>query len=73
MQDSEKGGTAHVDNYHLYKIHANCVRTNQGGAGGMPPENFEKLHPLRLNLGAFLMIYDPLSTLYYIAYYIAIY
>ena len=39
----------------------------------MPPENFEKLHPLRLNLGAFLMIYDPLSTLYYIAYYIAIY
>ena len=39
----------------------------------MPPENFEKLHPLRLNLGAFLMIYDPLSTLCYIAYYIAIY
>ena len=30
----------------------------------MPPQNFENLHPLRLNLGAFLMIYDPLATLY---------
>ena len=33
----------------------------------MPPQKiFENLHPLRLNLGAFLMIYDPLATLYYL-------
>ena len=37
----------------------------------MPPKIFEKLHPLRLNLGAFLMIYDPLATLYYLITYIA--
>ena len=27
IQDSKKGGTAHVDNYHLCKIHANCVQS----------------------------------------------
>ena len=37
--------------------------------GHVPPENFEKLHPLRLNLAAFLMIYDPLATLYYLITY----
>ena len=42
MQDSEKGSTAHVDNYHLCKIHVNCVQSmpNLGGSGGMPPRNF---------------------------------
>ena len=45
--------------------HDNCVNSarsgmqsmpNLGGSGGMPPGNFEKLDPLRLNLRALLMI-----------------
>ena len=31
--------------------------TNLGGFGGMLPENFEKLTPLRLKLRVFLMVY----------------
>ena len=59
---------------HMHAKHT-CMRSthaceachaNLGGLGACPPENFEKLHPLRLNLGAFLMIYDPLATLYYL-------
>ena len=30
-----------------------------GGLGVRPPEIFEKLHPLRLNLRTFLMICNP--------------
>ena len=41
------------------KAHMHAKHAKSGGSGGMPPENFEKLHPLRLNLGAFLVIYDP--------------
>ena len=62
IQDSEKGGAQLC-----YCEHGNCVRSTQsgmqsipnlGGSGGMPPpENFEKLNPLRLNLKAFLMVY----------------
>ena len=46
--------------------HNNCVQStysgmqsmpNLGGLGHVPPENFEKLNPLRLNLRAFLMVY----------------
>ena len=32
-----------------------------GGLGACPPGKFEKLHLLRLNLGAFLVIYQPLT------------
>ena len=34
-----------------------------GGLGACPRENFEKLHLLRLNLWAFLVIYQPLMFL----------
>ena len=34
-----------------------------GGLGHAPPGNFEKLHLLRLNLGALLVIYQPLMLL----------
>ena len=50
---------------HMHAKHAK----SRGVWGHAPPENFEKLHPLRLNLGAFLMIYDPLATLYYLITY----
>ena len=38
--------------------HDNCVRSmpNLGGMGACPPEKFEKLDPLRLNLRALLMV-----------------
>ena len=45
--------------------HDNCVQSthsgkqtmpNLGGLGACPPENFEKLNPLRLNLRALLMV-----------------
>ena len=36
--------------------------SNLGGSGDMPPERFEKLHPLQLNLGALLMIYGGLHA-----------
>ena len=42
---------------------------NLGGLRACPPEKLVKLHSLRLNLGAFLMIYDPLATLYYLITY----
>ena len=60
IQDSERGAQL------CYCEHGNCVRSTQsgmqsmpnlGGSGGMPPGNFEKLSPLRLNLRAFLMVY----------------
>ena len=50
---------------HMHAKHAK----SRGVWGHAPPENFEKLHLLRLNLGAFLMIYDPLATLYYLITY----
>ena len=47
-----KGGGAQI---HCSE-HDNCVRSTQsanlGGLGACPPENFEKLDPLRLNLRA---------------------
>ena len=47
---------------------------NSRGSGACPPENFEKLHPLRLNLRAFLMIFNPLVYLHiYILYQTAAY
>ena len=61
IQDSQKGG-AQIQ----CSEYDNCVRSTQsgmqsmpnlGGSGGMPPpENFEKLDPLRLNLRAFLIV-----------------
>ncbi len=39
----------------MHTKHAN----SRGVGGHVPTENFEKLHPLRLTLGVFLMIYDP--------------
>ena len=44
-------------------MHAKHANT-RGIWGHAPPENFEKLHPLRLNLRAFLMICNPLVYLY---------
>ena len=61
IQDSQKGEGAQIQ----YNEHGNCVRStysgmqsmpNLGGLGACPPENFEKLNPLRLNLRAFLMV-----------------
>ena len=43
--------------------HAKHVNTI-GWSGSMPPGNFEKLHSLRLNLRAFLVIYHPLMLLW---------
>ena len=47
-----------------------CMQSmpNPGGLRACPPEKFEKLHPQRLNLGAFLMIYNTLATYYLITY-----
>ena len=67
MQDFEKGGHSSCRQFIILHIHANCVRSthaceacqSRGVWGHAPPENFDKLHPLRLNLGAFLVIYDP--------------
>ena len=39
---------------------------NLGGSGASPPEILKNYTPLRLNLRAFLMIYNPLATLYYL-------
>ena len=49
----------------MCKVHNLAFQSipNVGGSGGMPPENFEKLNPLRLNLRAFLMAYCLDSTL----------
>ena len=55
IQDSKKGGTAHVDNYHLCKIATcklcakhTCMQQqsmpNLGDLGTCPPRNFDKLH-----------------------------
>ena len=35
-----------------------------GGLGACPPGNFEKIHSLRLNLRAFLVIDHPLMLLW---------
>ena len=49
------------------KAHMHAKHAKSRGVWGIPPpENFEKLHPLRLNLGVLLMIYGPLATLYYL-------
>ena len=48
------------------EAHMHVKHAKSRGSGGMPPK---KLHPLRLNLGAFLMMYDPLATLYYLITY----
>ena len=48
------------------EAHTHAKHAKSRGSGGMPPR---KSHPLRLNLGAFLMIYDPLATLYYLITY----
>ena len=53
IQDSEKGG----HNYVTVSMVIVCEVHNLGGSGGMPPGNFQKLNPLRLNLRAFLMVY----------------
>ena len=63
IQDSEKEGAQFC-----YCEHGNCVQSiytiwdakhakSRGVWGHAPPENFEKLNPLRLNLRAFLMAY----------------
>ena len=49
----------------FYRVLADCVRNTQhakhahtrGVWGHAPPENFEKLDPLRLNLRVFLTVY----------------
>ena len=41
----------------LMHIWLNSTKSIARGSGGMPPEKFEKLNPLRLNLRAFLMVY----------------
>ena len=50
----------------IYRVLADCVQSTHGmrsmpilgGSGGMPPpENFEKLDPMRLNLRVFLTVY----------------
>ena len=53
-------------------MHAKHAKS-RGVWGHAPPEIFEKSHPLRLNLGAFLMFYDPLATLYYLITYSLLY
>ena len=42
----------------LMHIWLNSTKSIARGSGGMPPEKFEKLDPLRLNLRAFLMVYS---------------
>jgi len=41
----------------LMYIWLNSTKSIARGSGGIPPEKFEKLNPLRLNLRAFLMVY----------------
>ena len=41
----------------LMYIWLNSTKSIARGSGGMPPENFEKVNPLRQNLRAFLMVY----------------
>ena len=38
-------------------MHSYCAKHSTRGSEGMPQENFEKLHLMRLNLGEFLVIY----------------
>ena len=54
----------------FYRVLADCVRLTHGmqsmpilgGLGACPPENFEKLDPLRLNLRVFLTAFDPYTA-----------
>ena len=70
----KRGGTTRpviIDDVGLVRyVHSQCVKhtwhakhASTRGSEGMPPENFEKLHLLRLNLRAFLVIYQPLMFL----------
>ena len=53
-------GLASIFTLIVCKVHRHVKHTSTRGFGGMSPRKFEKLHFLRLNLRAFLVIYQPL-------------
>ena len=55
IQDSQKGGHKYIVVNMIIVCGAHDL-PNLGGLGVCPPENFEKLDPLRLNLRALLMV-----------------
>ena len=58
-------GLARICTVIVWEAHKHAKHANTKGAWGhAPPGNFEKLHSLRLNLRAFLVIDHPLMLLW---------